>query len=111
MAALRLPWRLNRDRKTFNRMASRAFERANVETLRCRFDAGKPHRLAAFRTGQDSDFSATTKKWIGMDGGHSAPLPLLRRERAAHSQSPMDAEGGAVMETSMEPKSSAAMVN
>jgi hypothetical protein len=40
-----------------------------------------------------------------------APLPLLRRERAAHSQSPMDAEGGAVMETSMEPKSSAAMVN
>jgi hypothetical protein len=40
-----------------------------------------------------------------------APLPLLRRERAAHSQSPMDAEGGAVMETSMEPKSPAAMVN
>jgi hypothetical protein len=51
-----------------NRIAFRAFERASVETPRSRFDAGKPHRLAAFRTGQDSDFSAT------------------------------DAEGGAVME-------------
>jgi len=59
MAGLRLPWRFNRDRKTFNRIAFRAFECANVETPRSRFDAGKPHRLAAFRTGQASDFSAT----------------------------------------------------
>ena len=50
---------LDRDRKAFNRTAVRAFERADVETPRSRFDIGKPHRLAALGTGQDSDFSAT----------------------------------------------------
>jgi hypothetical protein len=50
---------LDRDRKAFNRIAIRAFERADVETPRSRLDAGKSHRLPALRTGQDSDFSAT----------------------------------------------------
>lgn len=50
---------LDRDRKALDRIALRAFKRAEVETPNSRFDAGQPHRLATLGTGQNSDFSAT----------------------------------------------------
>jgi hypothetical protein len=83
---------LNDNEKRFAGIALWALEGAQVETRFVRLDAGQPHWFAASGAVQNSDpYSATN-----MSGQHDASPWTWRESR--HSQSPIVANGGAVIE-------------
>jgi hypothetical protein len=55
----------NRDLEALTCVALRAFEGLHIQAGRGGFNAGEPHRPAAFGASQDSNFGATME-WIGM---------------------------------------------
>jgi hypothetical protein len=85
---------LNGNEERFAGIALWAFEGAQIETRFVRL-AGQPHRFAASGAVQNSD-PYSVKNWIGLSGQHDASPWTWREPR--HSQSPIVANGGAVIE-------------
>jgi len=73
-----------------------AFKGAQIKTGLVRFDADQRHRCAASRAAMNSEVCGT-KPSIGLTGQHDTPLE--NQAGARHSQSPIVAYGGAVIQT------------
>jgi hypothetical protein len=73
---------LDCDRKAPSRVALRAFEKADIITRCCAFDARQPHPLAALEHGR---IPISARQNIGLGWTDDMMLPSIGREHAALS--------------------------